>query len=166
MGTLSVNVNLHQQEDNALKDSSKTVTHEEFARLNLIKKIRTVEFFSLEEIKTKLRNADWLDYVCFSPNVPEVIKQQNCILSDKDNHLDALLKSALEFADVNDSNSVNKILDDASNAHILKVKNCQQKIKEGKLPFQVIKGKEINTTGVKDSLLKATEPENIKEDKQ
>lgn len=101
----------------------------------MIKKIRTVEFFSLEEIKTKLRNADWLDYVCFSPNVPEVIKQQNCILSDKDNHLDALLKSALEFADVNDSNSVNKILDDASNAHILKVKNCQQKIKEGKLPF-------------------------------
>jgi hypothetical protein len=87
-------------------------------------------------------------------------------LSDKDNHLDALLKSALEFTDVNDSNSVNKILDDASSAHILKVKNCQQKIKEGKQPFKVIKGKEINTTGVKDSLLKATEPENIKEDKQ
>jgi len=85
------------------------------------KKIKSIEFFTLDESKIKLRAADWLDYVCFSPNVPEIIKQQNTILSGSENPLDALLKSALENTDVNDSVSINKILEDSTSFHIQKI---------------------------------------------
>jgi hypothetical protein len=112
-----------------------------------------------------VRVADWLDYVCFTPNVPEISKQQNCILSGKENPVDSLLKSALEFTDVNDSVSVNKILDDATNAHAKKVRECQKKIKEGKNPIKVISGKDQGTKGLKESLIKATDPESLKEDR-
>jgi hypothetical protein len=122
------------------------------------KKIKSIEFFTLDEAKAKLRAADWLDYVCFSPNVPEITKQQNTILSGSENPLDALLKSALEFTDVNDSVSINKILEDATTAHIQKISDCQKKIKEGKNPCKRISGKDSGTEGLKESLMKATNP--------
>lgn len=145
IGTLAVNKDAHMQEHNAFRDNSKQLDHEEYARVDLIKKIKAIEFFTLDEVKTKLRRADWLEYVCFTANVPEILKQQNCILSGAENPMDSLLKSAIEFTDVSDSFSVNKIIEEAAAAHILKVKDCQEKIKEGKDPLQNIKGTEMST---------------------
>ena len=62
--------------------------------------------------------------MCFSAYIPEIIKQQNCILSGKDNPIDSLLKSAIEFTDVNDSSSINKILEEVAAEHMQKIKDC------------------------------------------
>jgi len=51
----------------------------------LIRKIKTIEFFTLNELKLKLRHADWLEYVCFEPSVSEYQKKQNNLLSSEEN---------------------------------------------------------------------------------
>jgi len=50
----------------------------------------------------KLRRADWLEYVCFQPNISEALKQQNHLLSTADNAVDNLLKGAFDVTDVHD----------------------------------------------------------------
>lgn len=79
-------------------------------------------------------------------------------MSGKDNPSDSLLRSALEFTDVHDSVSVTKILEESAAAHIEKIKECHQKIKEGKEPNYSIGGKLIRTEGLKESLMRATDP--------
>lgn len=43
------------------------------------------------------------------------------MLSAPENHIDHLLKAAFEFLDVNDSSSVNKVIDEAAELHIKKI---------------------------------------------
>lgn len=84
----------------------------------MIRKIKTIEFFSLNETPVKIRRADWLEYVCWEPNVSTFVQKQNHLLSSNDNDIDHLLKSAFDFTDVNDSTTVNKILEEAAQAHL------------------------------------------------
>ena len=128
LGALSYELSTQKNEDAAFESADKQYTHEEFAKQNLKRKIKTLEFFSLNELGTKLRDADWLEYVCFEPDVPEQIQKQNHLLSGKDNDIDSLLKSAFDFTDVNDSVSINKILEESAQSHIQKVLNIQAKI--------------------------------------
>jgi len=151
-----------RDEKDDFKEVTSALSPEEFARLDLLKRIRTIEFFTLDETTVRLRKADWLDYVCFTPTVTEDLKQQNCILSGKENVLDSLLKSALEFTDVNDTMSVARIIEEAVSSHVKKVEECQKKIKEGKDPCKAIDGREWQTTGLNESLINATEPERAK----
>lgn len=83
-----------------------------------MRKLKTIEFFSLNESETRVRKADWLELVCWNTNISVAVQKQNQLLSGKDNHIDRLLKSAFDFVDVNDSASVNKVLEDAAETHI------------------------------------------------
>ena len=65
-----------------------------------------------------MRRADWLEYVCWQPQVSVYVQRQNQHLSSSVNRIDNLLKSALEFSDVNDSVIVNKIIEDSIKVHI------------------------------------------------
>lgn len=94
----------------------------------MIRKIKTIEFFTLNELKQKLRNADWLEYVCFSPEISETQKSQNNLLSSTDNPIDNLLKGAFDVTDVHDAVSINRILEEAAHAHIAKITAMQGKI--------------------------------------
>lgn len=68
-----------------------------------------------------MRRADWLDYICWQPVVSVQVQRQNQLLSSQDNRVDHLLKAAIEFADVNDSIIVNKIIEDAIKVHVQKI---------------------------------------------
>ena len=65
-------------------------------------------------MKLKLRQADWLEYICFQPNITNAQKLQNNLLSSADNTVDNLLKGAFDVIDVHDQVTVNKILEDAA----------------------------------------------------
>ena len=82
---------------------------------NILKQ-KNLGFFSLEESTFKMKKADWLDMVIFTPNVQDYIKRQSNYLNSSSN-LDGLLESALNFLDINDSASVNKILEESSSTH-------------------------------------------------
>jgi hypothetical protein len=69
IGTLSTNIEVHRHEQTVHASNSDALSQEEYARQDLLKKIRGIEFFSLDETKVKLRQADWLEYVAFEPNV-------------------------------------------------------------------------------------------------
>ena len=128
LGALNYDMAAQQAEDEAFETNEKQATHEEFTRQSLKRKIKTLEFFSLNELGVKLRDADWLEYVCFEAEVPDLIQKQNHLLSGRDNDIDSLLKNAFDFTDVNDSVSINKMLEDSANAHVQKVVKLQQKI--------------------------------------
>ena len=108
------------EEDN-FENAEKQFTHEELAKQSLRRKIQTIEFFSLNEYNTKLRKADWLEYVCFEPTVSDTIMRQNQIFSGVDNPVDTLLKSAFDLTDVQDSVTVNKIMEESASSHIKKI---------------------------------------------
>ena len=38
---------------------------EDIARANLVRRIKEMEFFTLDETQCKLKRADWLPYVCW-----------------------------------------------------------------------------------------------------
>ena len=61
----------------------------------------------------KLRNAFWIPYICFDPNIDEFFEKEHVKLY-WNNPSDQLLKSVFDFLDVNDASAVNKILDDAA----------------------------------------------------
>lgn len=48
---------------------------EDIARTNLIRRIKEMRFFSLNETDYSLKRADWLKYVCWEPCVPEIIQK-------------------------------------------------------------------------------------------
>ena len=62
----------------------------------------------------KLRYADWLEYICFQPNVSDAQKQQNHLLSSDDNQIDSLLKAAFDTTDVHDQVSINRVMEEAA----------------------------------------------------
>ena len=49
-------------------------------------------------------------------------------MSGSDNPVDSLLKSAFDLTDVQDSVTVNKIMEESAQLHIKKIVNMQQKI--------------------------------------
>lgn len=61
-------------------------------------------------------SAYWLDYVCVYPKIPAHIQKQAAFLSIN-NPIDTLLKSALNFLDVNDLATVNRILEETARLH-------------------------------------------------
>ena len=162
LGALGYDTQLRKAEDEAIENSIRSETHEEFSEQNLIRKIKTIDFFSLSELKLKLRYADWLDYVCFKPTISETQKQQNNLLSASDNPIDSLLKGAFDATDVHDQVSINKILEEASSAHIAKIQAMQHKIIQGEaVQVTAISGKDIDTAGVQASLSAAVKPESV-----
>jgi hypothetical protein len=49
--------------------------NEDVARANLIRRIKEMNFFSLDVTEYKLKKADWLRYVCWQPSITEVVKR-------------------------------------------------------------------------------------------
>lgn len=108
----------------AKKSNSKEQDEQDHARNNLIRRIKEMKIFSLDETDYKLVKADWLPYVCWQPSISDFVKKQNNLLSNKDeNPIDSLLLSSFEFTDVNEAGATNKILEDAATAHLRKVKS-------------------------------------------
>ena len=58
----------------------------------------------------------WLDYIALMPNIPDWLKKQNAILTHK-NPIDSLLRSGMDFLDVNDVASVARIIEDNAILH-------------------------------------------------
>ena len=75
LSSLSHETQLRQAEDAMLENAEQAQRDKDFSEQNLLRKIKTIEFFSLNEVKVKMRHADWLEYVCFEPNISETIKQ-------------------------------------------------------------------------------------------
>ena len=97
---------------------------EDVARENLKRRIKEMNFFSLEESNFKVKKADWLEYVCWIPTVQDILIKQNHAMSSVDeNPIDSLLLSAFEFVDVNEAGAANKILEDSATAHVRKVRS-------------------------------------------
>jgi len=72
--------------------------------MNLVRRIKEMEFFTLDETQCKLKRADWLQHVCWLPAVDDAVKRQNHHLSSiEENPIDSLLLSAFEFVDVNEN---------------------------------------------------------------
>ena len=62
----ALNVGKTGQQDASLKDLTENeLNKDQFIRHNLIRKLKTIEFFSLDETDVRLRRADWLEYVCW-----------------------------------------------------------------------------------------------------
>jgi hypothetical protein len=64
----------------------------------------------------------------------------------------------MEFADVNDSVIVNKIVEDSIKIHIQKINDVQARIAKCFGANNHIKGPDLNTDSVIQSLLEATNP--------
>jgi hypothetical protein len=58
----------------------------------------------------------WIDYVCLVPNTPDWAKKQDAILNNE-NPIDSLVTSAMNYLDVNDLASVNRINEDSALLH-------------------------------------------------
>ena len=71
LGALGYDSAINKAENENIESAIKSESHEEFNEENLIRKIKTIEFFTLSELKLKLRQADWLEYVCFEPAIFE-----------------------------------------------------------------------------------------------
>ena len=80
-----------------------------------------------EAIGLELRNSDikvirlknaayWIQYIILIPNEPDWHKKQRAILSH-DNPIDQLFKAGMNFLDVNDLATVNRINEDNSTLH-------------------------------------------------
>lgn len=89
----------------------------------MIRRIKEMRFFSLDDTQYQLKRADWLRFVCWQPAVAEILKTQNHRLTSlAENPIDSLLLSAFEFIDVQEAGAANKILEDAATTHVRKVK--------------------------------------------
>jgi len=51
LGALGYDASIRQAEDDNIENVIKQETHEEFSEQNLIRKIKTIEFFTLNELK-------------------------------------------------------------------------------------------------------------------
>jgi hypothetical protein len=73
---------------------------------------------SFQDVKViRLKSsAYWIDYVCVFPKISTISQRQAALLST-DNPIDSLLRSAMNFLDVNDLATVNKILEETARLH-------------------------------------------------
>ena len=164
LGALGYDAQIGKAEDEHIAGAERADSHAAFSEQNLIRKLKTIEFFTLNELKLKLRHADWLQYVCFEPAISEAQKQQNVLLSSSDNHIDHLLKGAFDVTDVHDQVSVNKILEDAAQSHFTKITALQHKITQGSgSAHKQISGREAGTVGLQASLTAAMKPGQAKQ---
>ena len=109
-----------------------------------------MSFFSLDESTYKVKKADWLQYVCWIPSVPDIIKKQNHSLSNiEKNPIDSLLLSAFEFIDVNEAGAANKILEDSATAHVRKVRGYFSDLSQ-----QITKPKYANFYATVESMIR------------
>ena len=124
LGKIGKDQNQTDNQPKGGKTGSGTNDEDDFAKANLIRRIKEMKFFSLDETDYKLKKSDWLQYVCWLPNVSDTVKRANFRLSNSDeNPIDSLLLSAFEFVDVNEAGASNKILEDSATAHVRKVRN-------------------------------------------
>lgn len=66
----ALNVGKTGQVDMTLKDLTENeLNKDQFTRHNLLRKLRQIEFFTLEESEVRMRKADWLEYVCWQPAI-------------------------------------------------------------------------------------------------
>lgn len=66
----ALNVGKTGQTDSSLKELTENeLDKDQFLRSNLLRKLRSIEFFSLNETHIHLRRADWFEYVCWTPVV-------------------------------------------------------------------------------------------------
>jgi hypothetical protein len=121
MNALKNERNAQQKEDNEQKSKVEALTEEEFSRQSMIRRLRTIEFFTLDENSQKLRKADWLEYVVFDPYICDSVVRQNQLLSIDENEIDHLLLGAFNFIDIHDSATVNKIIEQSAGDHVKKV---------------------------------------------
>lgn len=82
-------------------------------------------FFNLDKPQAKLKRADWLQYVRMEGVISEAVKRQSHYLNQISQY-DSLLESAFNLIDVNDASSVNRILEDASAAHVERAQHRNQ----------------------------------------
>ena len=89
-----------------------------------------------ESLSRELRNDDikvirlksasyWVDYISLMPNTPDWLKKQQSLLVTN-NPIDTLLRSSLDFLDVNDIASVNRINEDNAILHQQTLKRLAQ----------------------------------------
>ena len=70
----------------------------------------------------RLKSASyWIDYICMTPTEPEWHKKQQALLNNN-NPIDNLVKSAMNFLDVHDLASINRINEDNAILHQQAVK--------------------------------------------
>jgi len=66
----ALNVGKTGATESTLKELTENeLNKDQFLRYNLVRKLKTIEFFSLNESETRVRRADWLDLVCWNPNI-------------------------------------------------------------------------------------------------
>ena len=66
----ALNVGKTGATDSTVKELTENeLDKDQFLRFNLIRKLRTIEFFSLNETGIHLRHADWTAYICWQPTV-------------------------------------------------------------------------------------------------
>ena len=72
----ALNVGKTGQVDMTLKDLTENeLNKDQFTRHNLLRKLRRIEFFTLEESSVRIRRADWLEYVCWTPQVSTYVQR-------------------------------------------------------------------------------------------
>ena len=69
-------------------------------------------------------SAYWIDYVCMMPNEPDWHRKQQALLNNN-NPVDSLTRAGMNFLDVNDLASVNRINEDNALLHQQAVKKLQ-----------------------------------------
>ena len=60
LGALGYDAQIGKAEDEHIAGAERADSHAAFSEQNLIRKLKTIEFFTLNELKLKLRHADWL----------------------------------------------------------------------------------------------------------
>ena len=80
-----------------------------------------------QSLAYELRNSDikvmrlksaqyWVDYICLTPTEPEWHKKQQALLNNN-NPIDSLVRSGMNFLDVHDLASVNRLNEDNAILH-------------------------------------------------
>lgn len=74
LGRLGKN-GLHNENIQKKHDENSPDNDANQARNNLIRRIREMKFFSLDETDYKLVRADWLKYICWEPCISDFVKR-------------------------------------------------------------------------------------------
>ena len=102
-------------------------------------------FLTIKVIRLK-QASSWLDYVCVYPTIPDYIQKQAAILSTS-NPIDSLLRSAMNFLDVNDLATVNRILEESARLH----QQSQKQTYQGGAGGKDKKKRQLNKQGTSDN---------------
>jgi hypothetical protein len=70
----------------------------------------------------RVKDSDWVEYICFKPNLDHDQMYQAAVLSGEKNWIDECLANMLEILNVQDMQNVNLIMESISQMHYDKVK--------------------------------------------